>query len=177
MPTAEVKRCMVSVYHLAPQISEAFTVFLVAGGNCYKATSPDPSVLLCSVSLYQRVFYALASWCPSQRTRDSSKTPRPNSLCPKVSNINLKLLSPNHLRSLPAAPYSDLSARQYKGVIPGYDVRTFVPYFLNPPPTGGGGSFLNFFEFFFSQNESPSPLLIKNKINKNKIIRMNNYKN
>ena len=51
------------------------------------------------------------------------QTPRPYSLCPKVSNTNGKLLSPNHLRSLPAAPHSDLSARQYKGVIPGYDVR------------------------------------------------------
>ena len=79
--------------------------------------------MLC-LSPYQRVFYALASWCPSQRTRDSSKTLRPYSLCPKVSNTNDKLLSPNHLRSLPAAPHSDLSACQYKGVIPGYDVRT-----------------------------------------------------
>ena len=80
-------------------------------------------IMLC-LSPYQRVFYALASWCPSQRTRDSSKTPRPISLCPKVSNTNGKLLSPNHLRSLPTAPHFDLSARQYKGVIPGYDVRT-----------------------------------------------------
>ena len=40
------------------------------------------------------------------------------------SNTNGKLLSPNHLRSLSAAPHSDLSALQYKGVIPGYDVRT-----------------------------------------------------
>ena len=52
------------------------------------------------------------------------QTSRPYSLYSKVSNTNGKLLSPNHLRSLPAAPHSDLSARQYKGVIPGYDVRT-----------------------------------------------------
>ena len=44
------------------------------------------------------------------------QTPRPYNLCPKVSNTNGKLLSPNHLRSLPAAPHSDLSARQYKGL-------------------------------------------------------------
>ena len=37
-----------------------------------KTTFSDPSDWLCSVSLYQRVFYALASWCPSQRTRDNS---------------------------------------------------------------------------------------------------------
>ena len=37
---------------------------------------------------------------------------------------NGKLLSPNHLRSLAAAPHSDLSARQYEEVFPGYDVRT-----------------------------------------------------
>ena len=33
MPTAEVKRSLVSVYHLVPQVSEAFFVFLVAGGQ------------------------------------------------------------------------------------------------------------------------------------------------
>ena len=31
------QKCLVSVYHLAPQISEAFSVFLVAEGNCYKS--------------------------------------------------------------------------------------------------------------------------------------------
>ena len=29
------QKCLVSVYHLAPQISEAFSVFLAAGGKCY----------------------------------------------------------------------------------------------------------------------------------------------
>ena len=78
--------------------------------------------MLC-LSPYQRVFtHSLHDVLA--RTRDSSKTPRPYSLCPKVSNTNGKLLSPNHLRSLPAAPHSDLTARQYKGVIPGFDVRT-----------------------------------------------------
>ena len=44
------------------------------GANAINATALDPSGLsmLC-LSPYQRVFYALASWCPSQRTRDSSK--------------------------------------------------------------------------------------------------------
>ena len=77
-------------------------------------------IMLC-LSPYQRVFYTLASWCPSQRTRDNSKR---RGLTACIFNTYGKLLSPNHLRSLPAAPHSDLSARQYKGVIPGYDVRT-----------------------------------------------------
>ena len=124
MPTAEVKGCLVSVYHLAPQISEAFMIFLFAGANANKATSPDPSDWLCSVSLPISVFFTHSLHNVLARTRDSSKTPRPYSLCPKVRNTNGNLLSPNHLRSLPAAPHSDLSARQYKGVIPGYDVRT-----------------------------------------------------
>ena len=123
MPTAEVKGCLVSVYHLAPQISETFIVFLVAGANASKATSSDPSDWSCFVSLPISVFFTQSLHDVLERTRDSSKTPRPYSLCPKVSNTNGKLLSPNHLRSLSAAPYSDLSARQYKGVIPGYDVR------------------------------------------------------
>ena len=124
MPTAEVKGCLVSVYHLAPQISEAFLVFLVAGGQMLKATALEPSVWLCSVSLPISVFFKHSLHDVLERTRDSSKTPRLYSLNPKVSNTNGKLLSPNHLRSLPASPHSDLSARQYKGVIPGYDVRT-----------------------------------------------------
>ena len=77
--------------------------------------------MLC-LSPYQRVFYALASWCPSRRTRDFSKR-RGLIACVQTTTPTAELLGPNHLRSLPAAPHSDLSARQYKGVIPGYDVR------------------------------------------------------
>ena len=83
MPTAEVKGCLVRVYHLAPQISEAFLVFLVAGGKCYKATSPDPSGWLCFVSLPISVFFTHSLHDVLARTRDSSKTSRPYSLCPK----------------------------------------------------------------------------------------------
>ena len=74
MSTAEVKGCLVSVYHLAPQISEAVMVFLVAGGKCYWSNNPWTIwlIMLCLFP-YQRVFYSLASWCPSQRTRDNSK--------------------------------------------------------------------------------------------------------
>ena len=86
------------------------------GVNASKATSPDPFVWLCSVSLPISVFFTHSPHDVLARTRDSSITPRPYSLCPKVSNTNGKLLSPNYLRSLPAAPHSDLSARQYKGL-------------------------------------------------------------
>ena len=124
MPTAEVKGCLVSVYHLARKSAKLSWSSLLLGVNANKATSPDPSVWLCSVSLPISVFFTHSLHDVLARTRDSSKTPRPYSLCPKVSNTNGKLLSPNHLRSLPATFHSDLSARQYKGVIPGYDVRT-----------------------------------------------------
>ena len=74
MPTAEVKRCLVSVYHLVPQISEAFLVFLVAGGKMLLKRHPwSIWLIMFCLSPYQRVFYALASWCPSRRTRDNSK--------------------------------------------------------------------------------------------------------
>ena len=118
------QRSLVSVYHLAPQISEAFLVFLVAGGQMLIKQHPlihltDYALSLSPSACFLRTrfIFVLA------RTRDSSKTPRPYSLC-LHNNTNGKFLSPNHLRSLPAAPHSDLSARQYKGVIPGYDVRT-----------------------------------------------------
>ena len=117
------QRCLVSVYHLAPQISEAFLVFIVAGGQLLIKWQPLIHLLtMICLSPHQRVFYALASWCP-RKDKGQLQTPRPYSLCSN-NNTNGKLLSPNHLRSLPAAPQSDLSARQYKGVIPGYDVRT-----------------------------------------------------
>ena len=116
------QRCLVSVYHLAPQISEAFLVFLVAGGEMLIKRQPLIHLTVYALSLsLSACFYALASWCPSQRTRDNSKR---RGLITCVFNTYGKLLSPNHLRSLPAAPHSDLSARQYKGVFPGYDVRT-----------------------------------------------------
>ena len=71
------------------------------GASANKATSPDSSVWLCSVSLPISVFfYALASWCPSQRTRDNSKR---RGLIACVFNTYGKLLSPNHLWSLPGA--------------------------------------------------------------------------
>ena len=116
MPTAEVKGCLVSVYHLAHKSAKLSWSSLLLRAIANKATSPDPSVWLCSVSLTISVFFTHSLHDVLARTRDSSKVPRPYSLCPKVSNTNGKLLSPNHQRSLPAAPHSDLSARQYKGL-------------------------------------------------------------
>ena len=77
------QKCLVSVYHLAPQISETFIVFLVAGANASKATSSDPSDWSCSVSLPISVFFTQSLHDVLERTRDSSKTPRPYSLCLK----------------------------------------------------------------------------------------------
>ena len=116
MPTAEVKGYLVSVYHLAPQISEAFLVFLVAGGKCYRVTSlnhlSDYALSLSLSACFLRTRFMMSF----AKDKGQLQTPRPYSLCPKVSNTYGKLLSPNHRRSLPAAPHSDLSARQYKGL-------------------------------------------------------------
>ena len=66
------QRCLVSVYHLAPQINEAFLVFLVAGGNCFESDNPWSICWLCSVSPLQRVFtHSLHDVLA--RTRDNSK--------------------------------------------------------------------------------------------------------
>ena len=125
MPTAEVKGCLVSVYHLALQISEAFLVFFVAGGQMLLKQQPlihltDDALSLSLSACFLRTRFMMSF----AKDKGQLQTPRPYSLCPKVSNTNCKLLSPNHLRSLPAVPHSDLSTRQYKGVIPGYDVIT-----------------------------------------------------
>ena len=119
------QRCLVSVYHLAPQISEAFLVFHVAGGQVLLKRHPlihltDYALTLSLSACFLRTRFMVSF----AKDKGQLQTQRPYSLCPKVSNTNGKLLSPNHLRSLPAASHSDLSARQYKGVIPGYDVRT-----------------------------------------------------
>ena len=118
------QECLVSVYHLAPQISEAFLVFLVAGGQMLLKQQPSIHLTDDALSLsLSACFYALASCYPSQRINDFSKR-RGLIACVQTTTPTAKLLCPNHLRSLTAAPNSDLSARQYKGVIPGYDVRT-----------------------------------------------------
>ena len=51
------QECLVSVYHLAPKISEAFTSSLLLGANAIKATTLDPSDWWCSVSLPISVFF------------------------------------------------------------------------------------------------------------------------
>ena len=52
------QKCLVSVYHLAPQISEAFSVFLVAGGQMLiKRQLLSHLDCLCSVSLPISVFF------------------------------------------------------------------------------------------------------------------------
>ena len=96
---------------------------LLLGVNANKATSPEPSDWLCSVSFPISVFLRTRFMMSSQGQGTAPKR-RGLIACVLINNTNDKLLNPNHLRSLPAAPHSDLSARQYKGVIPGYDVRT-----------------------------------------------------
>ena len=58
---------------------------LLLGANAIKATTPDPSDWLCSVSLPISVFFTHSLHDVLARTRDSSKTPRPYSLCPKYA--------------------------------------------------------------------------------------------
>ena len=124
MPTAEVKSVWWACITWPRKSAKLSLSSLLLGGNCYKSDNfwSIWLIMLC-LSPYQRVFYALASWCPSRRTRDFSKR-RGLIACVQTMTPTAELLGPNHLRSLPAAPHSDLSARQYKGVIPGYDVRT-----------------------------------------------------
>ena len=88
-----------------------------------KATTPDPSDWLCSVSLPISVFFTHSLRVVLRKGQGTVSKRRDLIACVQNNDTNGKLLSPNHLWSLPAASHSDLSARQYKGVIPGYDVR------------------------------------------------------
>ena len=78
MPAAEVKGVWWACITWPHKSAKLSLSSLLLGANAIKATTLDPSGLsmLC-LSPYQRVFYALASWCPSQRTRDCLQTPRP----------------------------------------------------------------------------------------------------
>ena len=88
-----------------------------------KATFPEPSDWLCSVSLPISVFFTHSLHGVLRKGQGTVSKRRGLIACVPNNDTNGKLLSPNHLWSLPAAPHSDLSARQYKGVIPGCDVR------------------------------------------------------
>ena len=118
------QKCLVSVYHLAPQISEAFSVFLVAGEQMLlKQQLLIHLDCLCSVSFPISVFFTHSLLVVLRRGQGTVSKRRGLKTCVQTTTPTAKLLIPNHLWSLPAAPHSDLSARQYKGVIPGYDVR------------------------------------------------------
>ena len=118
------QKCLVSMYHLAPQISEAFSVFLVAGEQMLlKQHLLIHLNCLCSVSIPISVFFTHSLLVVHRGGQGTISKRRGLETCVQTTTPTAKLLSPNHLWSLPAAPHSDLSARQYKGVIPGYDVR------------------------------------------------------
>ena len=70
---------------------------------------------LCSVSLPISVFFTHSLLVVLRKGHSTILNAAAYSLCLDF-DIFGKLLSPNHLWSLPAAPYSDLSARQYKEV-------------------------------------------------------------
>ena len=117
------QKCLVSVHHLAPQISEAFSVFLVAGGKCYKSDNSWSIWTVYALSFSLSACFLRTRFMMSF-AKDKGLYLNAAALEPMSNNDTYgKLLSPNHLWSLPAAPHSDLSARQYKGVISGYNVR------------------------------------------------------
>ena len=108
-----------------PANQRSFLCLPCCWGQMLKRSNNPWSVWLMMLCLspYQRVFYALASWCPSRRTYDFSKR-RGLIACVQTTTPTANFCAQIINWSLPAAPHSDLSAHQYKGVIPGFDVRT-----------------------------------------------------
>ena len=123
MPTADVKSVWWACITWPRKSAKLSLSSLLLGVNAIERHPLIHWLMMLCLSPYQRVFYALASCCPSQRTHDFSQR-RGLIAWAQTTTPTAKLLCPNYLRSLPAAPHSDLSARQYKGVIPWYDVRT-----------------------------------------------------
>ena len=125
MPTAEVKSVWWA-YITWPQKSakHSLSSLLLGGGKCYIKQQPLNHLnCLCSVSIPISVFFTHSLHVVLRKGQGTVSKRRGLLACVQNNDTNGKLLSPNHLWSLPAAPHSDLSARQYKGVIPGYDVR------------------------------------------------------
>ena len=122
MPTAEVKSvwwACITWPHKSAKLSQSS---LLLGGKCYWSNNPWPIWTVYALSLSLSACFLRTRFVMSfAKDKGLSLNAAALSLCP--SDMNGKLLSPNHLWSLPAAPHSDLSARQYKGVIPGYDIR------------------------------------------------------
>ena len=116
MPTAEVK----SVWWACitwPRKSEKHSLSsLLLGANANKATTLDPSELsmLCLIPI--SVFFTHSLRVVFRKGQGTVSKRRGLLACVLNNDTYGKLLSPNHLWSLPAAPHSDLSARQYKGV-------------------------------------------------------------
>ena len=81
MPTAEVKRCLVSVYHLARKSAKLSLSSLLLGAIANKATSPDPSDWLCSVSSLSACFLRTRFVMSFAKDKGQLQTPRPYSLC------------------------------------------------------------------------------------------------
>ena len=123
MPAAEVKNVWWACITWPRKSAKLSLSSLLLGANANKATTLDPSVCLCSVSLSISVFFTHSLLDVLRKGQGTVSKRRGLTACVANNDTNGKLLSSNHLWSLPAAPYSDLSARQYKGVIPGYDVR------------------------------------------------------
>ena len=123
MPTANVKGVWWACITWPRKSAKLSWSSLLLGGKCYKSDTPDPSDCLCSVSLPISVFFT-HSLRDVLRKGQGTVSKRRGLIACVHNDTYGKLLSPNHLWSLPAAPHSDLSARQYKEVIPGYDVRS-----------------------------------------------------
>ena len=93
------------------------------GTNAMRSDNPWSIWTVYALSLSLSACFLRTRFMMSSQGQGTISKRRGLIACVPNNDTNGKLLSPNHLWSLPAAPHSDLSARQYKGVIPGYDVR------------------------------------------------------
>ena len=123
MPTAEVKSVWWACITWPRKLAKLSYLPCCWGQMLLKQQLLNHLDCLCSVSLPISVFFTHSLRVVLRKEQGTVSKRRGLRTCVRTMTPTAKLLSPNHLWSLPAAPQSDLSARQYKGVIPGYDVR------------------------------------------------------
>ena len=124
MPTAEVKSVWWACITWPHKSAKLCISSLLLGVNAKKKQQLLIHLnCLCSVSIPISVFFTHSLRDVLRKGQETVSKRRGLITCVQTLTHTAKLLSPNHLWSLPAAPHFDLSARQYKGVIPGYDVR------------------------------------------------------
>ena len=117
------QKCLVSVYHLAPQISEAFLSSLLLGGKCYKSNNSWSIWTVYALSFSLSACFLRTRFMLSF-AKDKGLSLHAAVLKPVSTQWHQRQISePKSSLILTGGPLLWPFCTSVKGVIPGYDVR------------------------------------------------------